>query len=321
MLEKSPPKIVRNPDVWHRPTVIGEELEKECCSGGRWREKLSRHRRFRIVTTVRPRRVKHRSYDCRRLNHHSRGCIAEGIRNRYIVPSREWRRWISIADLRKADGLNRIKILIIEDNRILREGIKALINAQSDLDVVGASGDSHDTLMLVRTKKPHVVLMDLGLRDGHGLSVVAALTKDFPRTNVIGMGLIPSQLDVVELVQAGAAGFILKDATIEDVLGTIRSVVRGTKVLPPLLTESLFTHVVDHALQKGKGKLPEAVRMTKREREIIVLVAEGLSNKEIAQRLNLSPYTVKSHIHNILEKMALHSRLQIASHSYENKGL
>jgi DNA-binding NarL/FixJ family response regulator len=213
--------------------------------------------------------------------------------------------------------LKRIKILLIEDNRILRDGIKALINAQPDLNVVGDSGGGHDTLLLVRTTKPQVVLMDLGLRNENGLRIVATLTKESPQTRVIGMGLIPSQLDIVEFVQAGAAGFILKDATIKEVLGTIRAVARGMKILPPLLTGSLFTHGVDRAIREGKAKLPDSVRMTKREREIIVLIAEGMSNKEIAQRLTLSTYTVKSHIHNILEKMALHSRLQIATHFHE----
>ena len=132
------------------------------------------------------------------------------------------------------------------------------------------------------------------------------------------MGLIPSQLDIIEIVQAGAAGFILKDASIEEFLETIRSVARGEKVLPPLLTGSLFSHVVEHALRQGKEKLSEAVRMTKREREIIVLIAEGMSNKEIADRLNLSTYTVKSHVHNVMEKLALHSRLQIAAHFHNH---
>jgi two-component system nitrate/nitrite response regulator NarL len=150
--------------------------------------------------------------------------------------------------------------------------------------------------------------------------VVSALAKEQPQIKVIGMGLIPSQQDIVEFVEAGAAGFILKDATIVDVLATIRAVARGTKVLPPVLTGSLFSHVVTHALARGKSAMTSAVRMTKREREVIVLIAEGLSNKEIASRLNLSTYTVKSHIHNILEKMALHSRLEIAAHTYENKG-
>ena len=213
--------------------------------------------------------------------------------------------------------MRRIKILLIEDNRILRDGIRALINAQPDLTVVVASGGNHDTLVHVRSTRPQVVLMDLGLRNENGLRLVATLAKETPQTRVIGMGLIPSQRDIIEFVEAGAAGFILKDATIEEVFETIRSVARGMKVLPPPLTESLFTHVIEQALRKGKGRLLDAVRMTKREREIIVLIAEGMSNKDIAQQLNLSTYTVKSHVHNILEKMALHSRLQIASHFHK----
>jgi len=215
--------------------------------------------------------------------------------------------------------VRKTKILLIEDNRILRDGIKSLIDKQPDLRVVGSTGGNRDTLDRVRDLKPHIVLVDLGLRNANGVQVVQTLAKELPQTKIIGMGLIPSQLDIVEFVEAGAAGFILKDATTEDVLGTIRAVARGIKILPPLLTESLFTHVVNHALRNGKGKLPNAVRMTKREREIIVLIAEAMSNKEIAGRLNLSTHTVKSHIHNILEKLALHSRLEIATHSYQNK--
>jgi DNA-binding NarL/FixJ family response regulator len=228
---------------------------------------------------------------------------------------------VPIAYDERINWMRKTRIFLIEDNRILRDGIKAIIDKQADLKIVGATGGNHDTLVQVMSLKPQVVLIDLGLRNANGLRVVATLTKDMPQSKIIGMGLIPSQLDIVEFVEAGASGFILKDATIADVLGTIRAVVRGIRILPPLLTESLFTHVINHALRQGEGKLPNAVRMTKREREIIVLIAEGMSNKEIAQRLNLSTYTVKSHIHNILEKMALHSRLQIATHAYENKGL
>lgn len=214
----------------------------------------------------------------------------------------------------------KIRIVLIEDNRLLREGIATTLKGQADLRVVAALDGNHDSLLRVRKARPHVILMDLGLRNRNGLRFVASITKELPQTKVIGMGLIPTQQDIVEFVEAGAAGFILKDATIRDVLRTIRAVAQGTKILPPLLTESLFTHVVNHALRKVKGELPGAVRMTKREREIIVLIAEGLSNKEIAQRTYISTYTVKSHIHNILEKMSLHSRLQIATYSYETKG-
>lgn len=206
-----------------------------------------------------------------------------------------------------------IRILLIEDHRILREGIAAMINGEADMTVVGASGGNGDTLLQVRKLSPHVVLLDLGLRNQNGMRATAALTKELPEIKVIGMGLIPSQLDIIELVEAGASGLILKDASIEVFLGTIRSVVRGTKVLPPALAGSLFSHVIEHAQKTERGKLTNAVRMTKREREIMPLIADGLSNKEIAQRLNVATYTVKSHVHNTLEKLALHSRLQIAT--------
>jgi two-component system NarL family response regulator len=209
-----------------------------------------------------------------------------------------------------------IRILLVEDNRILREGIAAMINGEADMTVVAASG--RGTLPDARKLKPHVVLMDIGLRNQNGIRAVASLAGDLPDTRVIGMGLIPSQMDIVEWVQAGASGFILKTASVDDFLGTIRSVARGTKVLPPSLAGSLFSHVIENALEKGRGKLTTAVRMTKREREIVLLIAEGLSNKDIAGRLTIAPYTVKNHVHNILEKLALHSRLQIAMYTHKS---
>jgi DNA-binding NarL/FixJ family response regulator len=142
------------------------------------------------------------------------------------------------------------------------------------------------------------------------------IKKNMPNAKVIGMGFVPTQSDIVEFVEAGASGFILKVATVKEFIGTVRSVAQGTKVLPPSLAGSLFTHVIEHAIKKN-GKITNAVRMTKREREIIVLIADGLSNKEIARQLNIATHTVKSHVHNIMEKLALHSRLQIAMYTRE----
>jgi len=216
--------------------------------------------------------------------------------------------------------MRKIRILLIEDNRILREGITAMVNRQADIRVVAASGGSDNVLRRMQKLKPQVILLDLGLRNKSGLRVVTSASKEFPDVKVIGMGLVPSQSDIIEFMEAGASGFILKDATVEEFLRTIRSVAQGMKVLPPPLSGSLFSYVVEHALRRGKGRLAGAVRMTKREREIIVLIAEGLSNKGIAQRLNVATYTVKSHVHNILEKLALHSRLQIATQTRNEEG-
>ncbi len=211
--------------------------------------------------------------------------------------------------------MSKIRILLIEDNRLLREGIAAMINEQADMKVVAALDGSEDILQQARSTRPRVVLMDLGLQGQHSLRMAGSLAKETLNLKVIGMGLIPSQSDIVEFVGAGASGFILKDATIDDFLTTIRSVALGGKVLPPILTHSLFSHVIEHAIKNGKGSPNKFTQMTTREREIIALITEGLSNKDIASRLNISSYTVKSHVHNILEKLALQSRLQIAKHS------
>jgi len=209
------------------------------------------------------------------------------------------------------------RLLLLEDNRILREGITALINAQPDMRVVAATDGNTNTLQMARELNPHLLLIDLGLRNQNSVRIVKSVSRELPEVKVIGMGLIPTQSDIVEFVEAGASGFIMKDATEVDFLGTLRSVAKGTKIIPPPLTGSLFSHVIDHAFKEGKDRPTTAVRMTKREREIVVLIAEGLSNKDMAQRLNITTYTVKSHVHNILEKLALHSRLQIALQTHD----
>jgi DNA-binding NarL/FixJ family response regulator len=153
------------------------------------------------------------------------------------------------------------------------------------------------------------------------LNFVKSLKNENHEIKVIVMDLVPIQEDILRFVEAGVSGFILKDATIAEFTKTIRSVAGGEKVLPPNLAGSLFSQIIDSGIKElGPSKLIQSVKMTKREREIVELIAEGLANKEIAYKLNLSIYTVKSHVHNILEKMALNTRVQIAIHTYSAEG-
>jgi DNA-binding NarL/FixJ family response regulator len=212
--------------------------------------------------------------------------------------------------------MNKIRLLLIEDNRLLRDGINSIIKPQEDMVVIAASGNARNTIAKVKLLDPNVVLLDLGLRSQNSLHVVKVVKKIFPNAKIIVMDLAPVQEDILQFVKAGANGFILKDASLKDFLLTIRSVYKGATVLPPLLVDSLFSQIVDHAVREGKSKIKEAVSMTKREREVIRLLSDGMSNKEIAHHMRLSVYTVKSHIHNIMEKLALHTRLEIANYSY-----
>src|ERR1039457_4243167 len=177
------------------------------------------------------------------------------------------------------------------------------------------------TLASIQQLKPNVVLLDLGLRSQNSLHVVEIVKKEFPQAKIIVMDLAPVQADILQYVKAGADGFILKDASLNDFLITIRTVSEGSTVLPPLLVDSLFSQIVDHAVREGKPRLKEAVMMTKREREVIKFLGDGMSNREIGQKIRISTYTVKSHIHNIMEKLALHTRLEIANYSYTDKTL
>ena len=217
--------------------------------------------------------------------------------------------------------MKKIRLLLIEDNRLLRDGINSILKAHKDILIIAALGDGKHTLSKIKELKPNVILLDLGLRSQNSLHVVEIVKKDFPDAKIIVMDLAPVQADILQYVKAGANGFILKDASLNEFLITIRSVAEGSTILPPLLVDSLFSQIVDHAVREGKTKLKEAVRMTAREREVIVLLGEGLTNKEIAQKIRVSTYTVKSHIHNIMEKLALHTRLEIANYSYTGETL
>ena len=216
--------------------------------------------------------------------------------------------------------MKKIQVLLIEDNRLLREGIAAMLKKQPDMHVVSTIGNGENILTLTSKLKPNIVLIDLSLRNQNSLNVVKSIKKQFQETKIIMMDIIPLQEDVFEFVKAGVSGFTLKDISVKEFLKTIRSVYEGAKVLPPNLTGSLFSQIVEHTINGAEPtNFTESVLMTKRERQVIDLISDGFTNKEIAQELHLSTYTVKSHVHNILEKLALHTRVQIAkyTHIYE----
>ncbi len=213
--------------------------------------------------------------------------------------------------------MKKISILVIEDNRLLRDGIATMLKKQPDMHVAATFGNGENILKMIDKHKPDILLLDLGLRNQNSLQIVKLAKQNFPETKIIIMDLIPLQEDVFEFVQAGVLGFILKDANVTEFYKTIRNVYQGIKVLPPQLTGSLFSQIVEHAINGSKPSLIiDSIRMTKRERQVIELISDGSTNKEIAQKLHLSTYTVKSHVHNILEKLSLHTRIQIANYAH-----
>ncbi|MFN0181648.1 MAG: LuxR C-terminal-related transcriptional regulator [Gemmatimonadales bacterium] len=208
----------------------------------------------------------------------------------------------------------RITIVLIDDNRLVREGLAGLIREQTDFHVLAASADAAEALQKTKEAKPQVILLDFGLEGADCAEVATALMRESPEARVIVMGLSPLAENVAELVRAGVAGFMMKDTSFEMFVSTIRSVAEGAQVLPPELTSSLFGQITKAISQRGDApKALSDIRITRREREVIDLISEGLSNKEIAARLGIAIHTVKSHVHNVLEKLSLHSRLEVAA--------
>jgi DNA-binding NarL/FixJ family response regulator len=209
-----------------------------------------------------------------------------------------------------------ITIALIEDNRLVRESLVSLINQQPGLEVVLARASSDPRILL--KIHPQVVLLDIGLRRGDSLRIAAEAREQFPEARVIIMDLLPAHEDIVEFVNAGVSGFILKDATLDDLVATIHSVAAGLSVLPTAMVNTLFSQIARDAVERDAPALMDSVRMTPRERQVINLIAEGLSNKEIAARLHIAVHTVKSHVRNVMEKLTLHSRLQIAAYAHSH---
>ena len=208
-----------------------------------------------------------------------------------------------------------VPVFLIEDNRLLRDGLSTMLTAQG-LKIVATAQSGREALRAVERLKPQLILLDSALGDRDSPRFVQEVRQAFPDMKIVVMGLLPAHEDFVEFIKAGVAGFILKDATIEEFVTTILSVADGVNVLPPLLTGTLFSHVAEHALLGGKRSAKAAVRMTVRERQVVASIADGLSNKEIAARLHVATHTVKSHVHNILEKLTLHTRLEIAAYAH-----
>ena len=203
-------------------------------------------------------------------------------------------------------------LVLVEDIRELRDGIAAILRAQG-LRVLAAMRSGEDIVRQVLNYHARLVLVDSAANNRDGPRLVETVTRSAPDMRVVVMDVHPAETDVIGFVRAGAAGFILSDATAEDMAATLRDVSNGLYVLPPKLAEVVFASVARQS-PRWRHVDPASGRLTHREWQIVDLIADGFSNKEISSQLHVSVHTVKSHVHNVLEKLKLRSRLQVAAY-------
>jgi DNA-binding NarL/FixJ family response regulator len=205
--------------------------------------------------------------------------------------------------------MQKISIVLVDNNRMVRDTLAAMLNRQPDMTVTGT--DVAGSVALVRAS-PDVVLLDVGLCDQDSVQEAANLADAAPGTRIIVMDLVPVNEEIVAFVSAGICGFVLKEHTFADLLTTIRAVAAGEKVLPARMTESLFAQIAAEAMERNRDEVIEEIRLTAREREVMELLSDGKSNKEIARALDIAVDTAKSHLRNVMKKLALHTRLEVA---------
>ncbi len=196
------------------------------------------------------------------------------------------------------------KVIIADDHKIIRDGLKSLISQHSDLQVVAEAGDGRHAVELVRKLRPDVVIMDVNMPELNGIDATRQIVAEFPDTRVIALSMHSDRRFVNAMLKAGASGYLLKDCAFEEIIRAIKTVLNGQMYLSATITSQVVDDLITKKTDDGESML---VVLSDREREALQLLAEGNSTKEIASAMNVSVKTIESHRKNIMDKLDLRS--------------
>ena len=207
-----------------------------------------------------------------------------------------------------------VRVLVVDDQELVRAGFRLILGSADGIEVVGEAGDGAQALSAARALRPDVVLMDVRMPDVDGITATRRITQELCDTRVLVLTTFDLDEHVYEALQAGASGFLLKDVPMEDLVAAVRAVHAGASLLSPSVTRRLVEEYAARRAQPAARDLP----LTTREREVLMLLARGLSNAEVAESLVVSEATVKTHVTQVLAKLGLRSRVQAVVFAYES---
>jgi DNA-binding NarL/FixJ family response regulator len=212
-----------------------------------------------------------------------------------------------------------IRVLIVDDHALFRRGIQMVLESEPDIEVVGEASDGNEALEQAEQTTPDVVLMDVRMPRLSGIEAAGVLKDTMPSTRIIMLTISDEEGDLYEAIKAGASGYLLKEISIEEVAGAVRSVHQGQSMISPAMASKLLTEFASMARGRQERTSVPAPRLTERELQVLKLVARGKNNRDIGTDLFISENTVKNHVRNILDKLHLHSRMEAVVYAVREK--
>lgn len=210
-------------------------------------------------------------------------------------------------------GADPIRVLVVDDHALFRRGLEMTLRAEPDIDVAGEASDGREAVEKAGDLLPDVVLMDVRMPRRTGIEACREMKAVAPSSRIIMLTISDEEEDLFEAIKAGAAGYLLKEISIDEVADAVRAVHGGQSLINPSMATKLMNEFATLASREDTEERPQQVpapRLTDREMEVLRLVARGLNNRDIAKELFISENTVKNHVRNILEKLQLHSRME-----------
>jgi len=205
-----------------------------------------------------------------------------------------------------------IRILLVDDHQMMRDGLRSILDLEDDLDVVGEAGNGYEAIEMARTRRPDVVVMDIGMKNLNGIDATRQIKAEDPKAKVVALSTHSDESYVLGMFKAGASGYVLKDAAVEEMRRAIRAVAAGHHYLSPEIAGSV---VAAHVRGPSEDSASPSATLAPRERQILQLLAEGDSSSEIARKLHIATTTVDSHRRNIMKKLDLHSVAELTKYA------
>ncbi len=208
--------------------------------------------------------------------------------------------------------MNKVKLLIVDDHRVVREGLGAILKTKEDIDLIGEATNGLEAVSMANTLQPDVILMDISMPKMNGIKATEMIKQASPEIGIVALTMHDDDTTILELVQAGVDGYLLKDADSAEIVKAILTVHRGESVIDPLITKKILGELTQKKPLQREPRLENKYHLSGRELEVLQLVARGETNKEIANDLGLSEKTIKNHLRNIFTKMSVDDRTKAA---------